>query len=539
MRALLVAVTCVSMWGCANPVAPTGGPRDTTPPALVSSVPETGSVRVTDPVVEVTFDEALDPASVREAVTLTPAPDRPPFVEASGKRLRIELDELRPGTTYIVTIGTGLRDARSVAIKSPIQLAFSTGDRIDDGELTGIVRSADDGAPLAGMDVFAYGDTVLASNRPLADWRPLYQIETDDDGAFRLSYLAPAPLVVVAGSDEDGNRRLSQAEVQAVAPVRDLLPRTSADSLESTPLVWWASSRNVQRARGLRAVSQSLLHLRLDGFITRLPSMANWALTDSGGVRLSFLPYLPADSTDIVALELEAPQSQGRLALAFDLSERADTLTTRATTRRDTLGTRLLTPTRFPLQPLAGDTASIRFSRPPSDSVVATLLTADTLGARIDDIVFERRGATLRVAAQRPFDVIYPQPTTDDSTALVDTVRIHPIGPNALGDLAGQIAPDSAQADCGPIVVEALGSVRRQTTVADDRTFLLTRLPQGTYRFRAWRDLDGDGRWTPGSLTPYVAAEPLAFPQQTATTRNRWQVDLAEPLSAPPCPTPR
>ncbi len=539
MRALLVVIACVSAWGCANPVAPTGGPRDTTPPVLVSSTPETGSVRVADPIVEVTFGEALDPQSAREAVTITPTPDLPPFVEAKGKRLRIDLGELRPNTTYIVTIGTSLRDARSVTLTTPIQLAFSTGDRIDDGELYGVVRSAGDGAPLAGMHVFAFGDTVLTSDRPTADWRPLYRTETDADGMFRLNYLAPSPLFVVAGSDEDGNGRFSQAEVQAVPPAPDLLPRSGADSLAAAPLVWWASSRAVQRARGLRAITRRLLHLRLDGFTTRLPATANWSLTDSSGTRLAFLPYLPADSSDIVALELSTLQTDGRLNLTFDLSGRADTLSTRTTTREDTLGTRLLTPTRAPLRPLVGDTASIRFSRPPSDSLAGTFLVVDTLGAVLNGIDFDRRGATLRFRTQDPFDFVVSRPPPSDSTTLADTLRIRPLGPSALGAVAGRLAVDSTQAECGPIVVEALGPVPRQTTIGSDRTFLLTRLPQGTYRFRVWRDLDGDGRWTPGSLTSYTPAEPLTFPQQTATTRPRWQVDLAEPLSAPPCPTPR
>lgn len=538
MRAVFVLLAWMLASGCANPVAPTGGPPDTTPPVLVSSTPESGSVRVADPVVEVTFNEALDARAAREAVTITPSPERPPVVEAQGKRLRIDLGELRPNTTYIVTLGTALRDARSVALTSPIQLAFSTGDQIDDGELTGIVRSSTDGAPLSGVDVFAFADTVSSSTRPIGEWRPLYRTETDGGGVFRLNYLAQTPLFVVAGDDEDGDGRLSSTEVQAVPHTPNLLPRSAADSVQAESYVWWASERKTQRARGLRAVNHRLLHLRLDGFITRLPSTETWALTDSSNSALAFAAYLPADSTDLVALELAEPQTDGRLSLAFDLNGRADTLTARTTTRADTLGTRLLTSTRTPLRPLIGDTVSIRFTRPPSDSLIATIQVVDTSGTPPGDVGFEPRGATLRFIAQNPVDLIFPLPSPTDSTT-ADTLRVRPLGPDALGDLAGQIARDSTRTECGPLIVEALGPVRRQTVVSEERTFLLTRLPQGTYRFRVWRDLNGDGLWSLGGLVPYVAPEPLAFPRVTATTRPRWQVDLAEPLSIPPCPTPR
>ncbi len=542
-RGLLSLLAVATACGCANPVPPTGGPPDTTPPILVSSVPETGSVRIVDPVVEVTFNESIDARSAREAVTITPAPDRPPLVEAKGRQVRIALDELRPNTTYIVTIGTALRDARSAALSTPIQIAFSTSDQIDDGELIGAVRSADDGAPLSGMDVFAFGDSVRASALPADEWRPLYRTETGADGTFRLNYLAPTPLFIVAGEDADGNGRLSPAEVRAAPPAPSLLPQSATDSLETEPLVWWASRRVMQRARGLRAINQRLLHLRLDGFTTRLPPTQTWALTDSSGTALDFAGYLPADSTDIVALELTSPQTDGRIALAFQLGGRPDTLTTRATSRPDTLGTRLLTPTRAPLRPLMGDTVSVRFTRPPSDSLIAALSLSDTSGSVLSGLPLERLGATLRLVAQRPLDLIMPRPSLGDSAAAAaaaaNTLLIRPLNAEALGDLAGRVASDSAQVACEPLVVEAIGPVRRSLSVGEGDAFVLTRLPQGTYRFRVWRDLDGDGAWTPGSLFPYTAPEPLVFPQATATTRPRWQVDLAEPLSAPPCPTPR
>ncbi len=538
MRAVIVLLACILAPGCANPVAPTGGPRDTTPPVLVSSSPETGSIRVTDSVVEVTFNEALDARSAREAVTITPTPERLPIVEARGKRLRIDLGELRPNTTYIVTLGTALRDARSAALTSPIQLAFSTGDQIDDGELTGIVRSSGDGAPLSGMDVFAFSDTVLASTQSVSEWRPLYRTETDADGVFRLSYLAQTPLFILAGDDADSNGRLSLAEVQAVPFSANLTPHAASDSVQTEPPVWWASERKTQRARGLRAISQRLLHLRLDGFVTRLPSSESWTLTDSSSSALAFMPYLPADSTDVVALELATAQTEGRLTLAFDMNGRTDTLTTRTTTRVDTLLIRLLTSTRTPLRPLVGDTVSVRFTRPLSDSQITTVVVADTSGVPLE-VAFEPRGATLRLVAQNPLDLTFQPSSPTDSTTAADTLRIRPLGPDALGDLAGQMAPDSTQSECGAIVVQALGPVRRQTTVGDESGFLLERLPQGTYRFRVWRDLNGDESWSPGNLVPYTAPEPLAFPRMTATTRPRWQVDLAEPLSAPPCPAPR
>ena len=44
---------------CANAVAPTGGPKDTTPPVVVAAVPENQSTHFIGKKIEITFDEYI------------------------------------------------------------------------------------------------------------------------------------------------------------------------------------------------------------------------------------------------------------------------------------------------------------------------------------------------------------------------------------------------------------------------------------------------------------------------------------------------
>ena len=200
---------------CATPIAPPGGPEDTTPPRLVESVPAMGAVDVRTQEVVLTFSELLDPASARQAVDVTPEPETPPEIEVRGRRLTVRFREpLRDSTTYVVTLGTALSDNHRVRLPAAIPFAFATGPQLDDGRIAGLVRNPETGAGVAGMSVFAYAaaDT-LPDPRTAA---PDYRTQTGADGAFELAYLRDAPFFVVAVQDDNRNRRADAGEPFAV-----------------------------------------------------------------------------------------------------------------------------------------------------------------------------------------------------------------------------------------------------------------------------------------------------------------------------------
>ncbi|MEL6616706.1 MAG: Ig-like domain-containing protein, partial [Bacteroidota bacterium] len=155
MLRALPLLFCALLASCATPTAPSGGPDDTTPPALVSTSPEAGAVRVASGDVVLTFSERLDPAGIR-AVQVTPESETPPEVEIRGREIRITLDSLREATTYVVTVSTDLRDARRVPLRQPITFAFATGDVLDQGRIPGRVRTPETGAAASGVAIWAY-----------------------------------------------------------------------------------------------------------------------------------------------------------------------------------------------------------------------------------------------------------------------------------------------------------------------------------------------------------------------------------------------
>jgi len=73
----------------------------------------------------------------------------------------------------------------------------------------------------------------------------------------------------------------------------------------------------------------------------------------------------------------------------------------------------------------------------------------------------------------------------------------------------------------------------RQQVVGADTTFLFDALPEGSFRFRAFLDRNENGRWDPGRILPYEAAEPVTWTEQPAESRPRWTTVLPAPLRIP------
>ncbi|MGH7454020.1 MAG: Ig-like domain-containing protein, partial [bacterium] len=91
---------------------------------------------------EFTFSEKIDHASFEQALFISPASaqNEEKRLRFRWRGLRVEVifpDSLRQERTYVVTLGTDVRDLRNNRLASAFSLAFSTGDSIDTGEIHG------------------------------------------------------------------------------------------------------------------------------------------------------------------------------------------------------------------------------------------------------------------------------------------------------------------------------------------------------------------------------------------------------------------
>ncbi len=187
--------------GCATPVNPTGGEGDKTPPVLEEISPADGTTNFTGRKITFAFSEFVNRPSFQTALQVEPDIGLEYDIKWKRKNAQVVFkDDLPEETTIILSLGTELSDANRNKIVKPIQLAISTGDEIDSGEITGKVLSSETGKGSAGETVLLYKKPFLFTEK--GD----YSTETDTSGRFTFRYLSEGEYTAIYLEDRNRNK---------------------------------------------------------------------------------------------------------------------------------------------------------------------------------------------------------------------------------------------------------------------------------------------------------------------------------------------
>ena len=209
---------------CANAVAPTGGPKDSTPPVVLEAVPQNHSVNFIGKKIEITFDEYITLENAKQNVLISPPMSEKPDIKLKNKTVTIKFKEdLSPSTTYTIHFGEAIKDLHEGNIFKDYVYSFSTGDRLDTLRIAGKVLNAEDKKPVENAYVGLY-----AAERDNLDSLPMtsipnYITKTDKEGNFRLEGLADKKYLVFAVKDVNSNLYFDQPN-EEVAFLDTLVP---------------------------------------------------------------------------------------------------------------------------------------------------------------------------------------------------------------------------------------------------------------------------------------------------------------------------
>ena len=198
IKEIILLAAILFLAGCASQKTPTGGPVDTTPPEIIEVQPADQTINYKENKIKLKFSEYVEARTVLESIFISPNIDGKIEYNWSGTSLEIKLpDSLRANTTYTITIGTDVEDVNnSNKMAQAYTFAFSTGDKIDKGKISGRVLDKES----SGIMIYSYkitGDTLNPSVT-----KPDYISQTGLNGTYRLSGLADGTYRVFAVRDE-------------------------------------------------------------------------------------------------------------------------------------------------------------------------------------------------------------------------------------------------------------------------------------------------------------------------------------------------
>jgi hypothetical protein len=217
----LLIIGAIAHSGCANIVPPSGGPRDTIPPVLLSATPPDqtknfGGGKMTGQKIIFKFDEYIDPKDIRTELIVNPLPKIEPITDGHLQLLTVRLkDTLQPNTTYSLNFYKGIKDVNEGNVLKNFTYVFSTGNHIDSGQVAGQVILALTGKADSSMVVVLhkkFDDSAVAKERPR------YLTKVDTNGRFFFNYLEPGRYAIYAMKDEGGSHKyLSKSQLFAFA----------------------------------------------------------------------------------------------------------------------------------------------------------------------------------------------------------------------------------------------------------------------------------------------------------------------------------
>ncbi len=534
---------------CAVRRPPSGGPPDKTPPQVVSMFPTPDSTNVKQlAFLEIRFDETVDRTSLRNQVWMLPEPPGGFTLKwKGGKILRIMLnDSLESNQTYLLTVGTGVKDIRGNELKAPIVLPFSTGPHLDKGEISGEVI----GKNIKNVFVFAYRFTDSLPDSAIFRNKPRYSTQVNEKGAYYLRYLSPGRYRIFALDDQDHNRLYTLQTDRIGIPFQDITLDSMKHAYADFNLVLTREDTTAPVFYRATAEHQHLIKLTFNEPV--LPATDSFAVSFMDSTNGSSLPvrYSEVDSKEPSRL------------LIFTANQTETTYSGRLRGISDTTGNMLHGTVEFSVTGSAEpDTTSprlITFS--PGDneknidyqSAISVTFNqpVDSSGLIESFALFKQDSTPVngrwRFSSLR-HPIFVPDTLLEKGTGYFfkldlsgvkdiygrgfgDSLHVHHFSTwdwADLGEITGTVRTNNP--DWKRMIVTATPFTDKQKhyTVRGEigKTYQISFLPGGLYKVNALVDVNENGELDGGSTVPFRFAEPYLIFPDTVKVRKRWTTE--------------
>lgn len=207
----LSGIIIIIAFSCAVVRKPEGGPKDYTPPKMVSSDPQLNTVNFNKKRVILSFDEFIQLKDVQKWFVISPPFKKRviPALRGNNKDILLEFnDDLKPNTTYTLNFGNSIVDLHEGNPLPNFTFSFSTGSMIDSLSITGMVVDAFNHLPeKEGIFVMLYP---VANDSTPRKTLPSYIAKTNAKGWFTIPHVLADTFLVFALKDANMNFMFDQ-----------------------------------------------------------------------------------------------------------------------------------------------------------------------------------------------------------------------------------------------------------------------------------------------------------------------------------------
>ena len=576
MREALVVGTILLLFGCAQQVAPTGGPKDETPPKILSEEPANLSTEFNSNEIVISFDEFIQLKSPAEQVVISPPMMKSPTYQLKKKSLVVRFEqELSPNTTYTINFGEAIADNNEGNVLANYTYVFSTGAHLDSMQVKGKVVDAMTGEPEGGALVMLYKNHDETLPR---DTIPDYFTRSTADGSFLIKHVGDQPYRIFALKDENANYRFDVPAEKigfidslilpyspAIAPVADttasdstMVEAASNDSISPLKKMGGPPIPNYEMRMFVETDTSQFLKKSYCEYFGKLVFVYNRPVKDlrvemqgaSFKKQWMIADHSPSGDTITVWTTVQVPDT---LNLVLDVGK----------TEKDTV--QLVMKERTEEIESSGGTSGKGAMRkakekfalkaawfppkgrsPKPQTPLSIIMNHPVIGTDLsrmklyEDSIRVKFDINSSDPALRKFDISYPWVKGRNYRLLVldsaftdiyqlwnDTIETTFVGidKEAYGELSLKIT----EAPRTPLIVELLNTSnvvldRKPTSGAGVIPFV--RLDPGKYHVRVITDLNGNGTWDSGLYAEKRQPEPIKTIQKDSEVRANWTMEL-------------
>ena len=525
---------------CANAVAPTGGPKDTTPPVVVAAVPENQSTHFIGKKIEITFDEFITLENANQNVMISPPLKEKLDIKLKNKTVVVKFKEnLVPNTTYTINFGSAIKDLHEGNPFKDYVYSFSTGDHIDTLSITGKVVDAETMKPIENVYVGLYAaDRDNLDSLPMTT-APNYITKTDKEGQFSLNGLADKSYLVFALKDANANLYFDLAN--EASAFLDMLVTPSDSTLKPITLRMFTEVDSTQVLLEKKLIEEGLLrfvfrHPAKDAVIMTpemLPDTFNLVTTHSAAHDTVWWYFTPnvKDSLWVQVKYDTVINDSSRYSLKFKDKKGRNKKPEPLKVKNNLIGRGAL---------VHDDTLTLTFSEPivryaMRDSAVFkcdTLVFYDTLAFEPAD----EQGMKYRLVNPVAADVSYHIEIPDsvffgirNRTNEAIKLDFHVVNDDEYGNIYITVMPPKGMKQVVVQLTNESGKVVKEQVITKNSEVMFDYLMPAKYKLRAILDADGNGKWSTGNYHRHTLPETIIDYINVLDLKAGWDIDLSDP----------